>query len=94
MALTGAGLVLFIIAHLLGNLQIFIGQDKFNEYAAFLKGLGGLLWVARLGLIGIVVAHVASAICLAKQNSNAKPIGYKVNTKYKASTASLYMFHS
>ncbi len=94
MALTGAGLILFVIAHLLGNLQIFIGQDKFNEYAAFLKGLGGLLWVARIGLIGILFGHVASAICLAKQNSDAKPIGYKVNNKFKASSASLYMRHT
>lgn len=94
MALTGAGLVLFIIAHLLGNLQIFIGQDKFNEYAALLKGLGPLLWVARLGLIAIVVSHVIAAISLAKLNSNAKPIGYKVKNKHKASTASMYMFHS
>ena len=94
MALTGAGLILFIIAHLLGNLQIFIGQDKFNEYAAFLKSLGGLLWVARLGLIAIVVSHIIAAISLTKLNSNAKPIDYKVKNKHKASTASMYMAHS
>jgi len=91
MALTGAGLILFVIAHLLGNLQIFIGQDKFNEYAAFLKSLGGLLWVARIGLIGILVGHIGTAISLSRQNSNAKPIAYKVNNTFKASPGSLYM---
>ncbi len=94
MALTGAGLVLFIIGHLLGNLQIFISQDKFNEYAALLKSLGGLLWVARIGLIAILVAHVGAAISLAKQNLDAKPVGYKVNSTFKASSASRHMLHT
>ena len=94
MAITGVGLVGFVITHLLGNLQIFIGPDKFNTYAAFLQSLGSALWIARLGLIAMVVIHVATAIALAKENRAAKPVGYRVNTKYQASTASLYMFHS
>ncbi len=39
-ALTGLGLTGFVIMHLLGNLQIFMGQEKINNYAKFLKDLG------------------------------------------------------
>lgn len=94
MAVTGLAMVGFIVAHLLGNLQIFISPDKFNTYAAFLKSLGEILWIARLGLIAMVVVHVTTAIALVKENNAAKPIGYRVASKYQATTASLYMFHS
>ena len=49
MAVTGILLVGFVVAHMLGNLQMFIGADAMNRYAAFLKSTGELLWVARAG---------------------------------------------
>ena len=44
-ALTGIGLILFVIAHMLGNLQIFLGPAALNNYAHKLKSMGPLLWI-------------------------------------------------
>jgi len=77
MGLTGAGLVLFVVGHMLGNLQIFLGPHALNDYAEKLRVLPELLWVARIGLIVILVAHVASAIRLTRMNRAARPVGYR-----------------
>jgi succinate dehydrogenase / fumarate reductase cytochrome b subunit len=54
MAVTGVVLVLFVIAHMLGNLKIFVSPDEINAYLRFLRevgmpelGYGQLLWVVR-----------------------------------------------
>lgn len=44
MALTGAALFVFLIGHLVGNLQVFGSPDLINGYAHFLKSKPGLLW--------------------------------------------------
>ena len=46
-----AGVFVFVVGHLMGNLQVFAGPDKLNAYAAFLKSQPLLLWGARLGLL-------------------------------------------
>ena len=51
MAISGLMLYGFVIMHMLGNLQVFAGPEKLNTYAKFLQDLGGLLWVARFGLL-------------------------------------------
>ena len=94
MAVTGLGMVGFVIAHMLGNLQIFLGPDKINEYAAFLKSLGEILWVARLGLIAMIVLHVSSAISLSQRIKSARKKQYKAQATVQASAASRYMYHS
>ncbi|MBM3845203.1 MAG: succinate dehydrogenase cytochrome b subunit [Verrucomicrobia bacterium] len=76
MALSGIALWFFVIGHLLGNLQVFLGPDKINTYAAFLKSQPGLLWGARLGLLAMVALHVSSAISLTNLNRNARPQPY------------------
>lgn len=77
MAVTGLMLVGFVVAHMAGNLQVFIGPAKMNAYAAFLKSTGELLWVARLGLLGATVLHVLMAWQLTQISRNARPIGYE-----------------
>ena len=57
-ALTGLGLVGFVVAHLTGNFLIFKGADALNEYAKFLHDLGGILWAARIGLLAMFVVHL------------------------------------
>ena len=91
MGVTGAMLVGFVIMHMLGNLQVFLGQDALNAYAKSLHDLGGLLWVARLGLIGAVLLHIASGLRLASLNSAARPVAYANETTVQASFASRYM---
>ena len=46
MAVSGLMLVGFVVAHMLGNLQVFLGREALNDYAALLQGNQGLLWVA------------------------------------------------
>lgn len=78
MAVTGVLLVLFVIGHLLGNLQVLAGDggEAINTYAAFLKSKPALLWVVRLGLLAIVGIHIVSAIQVSRLNRAARPIGY------------------
>jgi succinate dehydrogenase / fumarate reductase, cytochrome b subunit len=76
MAITGVGLFLFVVAHMLGNLQIFLGPESINRYGSFLQSLGELLWVARIALIVLVLLHIWSAIKLSAENKAARPIGY------------------
>lgn len=76
MAVSGLGLVGFVLFHMLGNLQLFAGRDAFNSYAHFMQSLGGLLWVARLGLLGMLVMHVGAALTLIRRNAAARPQRY------------------
>jgi succinate dehydrogenase / fumarate reductase cytochrome b subunit len=95
MAATGVMLVLFVLMHMLGNLQIFAGRAVFNNYAHFLQSLGGLLWVARIGLLLLVTIHVWSAVHLARLNDEARPHRYHTPRKYTVTTpAARYMLFS
>ena len=76
MAVTGLIGVGFVLAHMLGNLQMFAGADRMNHYAAFLQGLGELLWVARAVLIAAVVLHVVAAYQLTRLKEAARPVAY------------------
>ena len=76
MAVSGAGLVLFVFVHMLGNLELFGGPDALNEYGARLRTFPPLLWIARLGLLVLVVAHILSGARLAILNRAARPVGY------------------
>ena len=75
-AATGAVLAAFVLGHMAGNLQIFLGPDAFNTYAATLKGMPGPLWAARLGLLAALVLHIAGNIKLKNRNSAARPVDY------------------
>lgn len=82
MAASGLAMVGFVVTHLLGNLQLYLPTgDKFNVYAHGLAELGPLLWVAELGLLGILVLHVAVAVMITLRNKGARQ-------SYKASFAS------
>jgi succinate dehydrogenase / fumarate reductase cytochrome b subunit len=75
-ALTGVLLLGFVIAHLLGNLQVFLGQEAINAYAVALKALGPGLWVLRFGLIAVGLVHVILTVQLAAANRAARPTRY------------------
>jgi succinate dehydrogenase / fumarate reductase cytochrome b subunit len=94
MALSGAAMVGFIFAHLAGNLQIFEGQEAINRYALFLKNLGELLWVARIGLILMILIHIKMSIQLTLENNAARPVAYAEKNYTAASTASRTMIWS
>jgi len=78
MAVTGVALVGFVLAHLAGNLQIYIGREAFNSYAFFLKSKPGLVWAMRLGIIIAALLHILSGLRLAALNRAARgPEGYR-----------------
>jgi succinate dehydrogenase / fumarate reductase cytochrome b subunit len=87
MALTGLGLVLFAIFHMLGHLGMFAGRDAFNSYAHTLQSLGALKWIARGGLLFIFVLHVVMAIRLVALNRAARPVPYAVYRPVSATLA-------
>ena len=91
MAVTGLMLVAFVIVHMAGNLQIFLGPAKINGYSAFLKGTGELLWIARLGLLGALVLHVLMAWQLTRIKQAARPVGYQQREPQVSTYASRLM---
>jgi succinate dehydrogenase / fumarate reductase cytochrome b subunit len=91
MAVSGFVLVGFVLGHMAGNLQIFAGQDVFNDYAAFMQGLGGLLWAARLGLLAALGLHVGSAVKLTARNLAARPTRYEGLKPARTSMHARYM---
>ncbi|MBI1901862.1 MAG: succinate dehydrogenase cytochrome b subunit [Planctomycetia bacterium] len=94
MAVTGLLLFLFVIAHLLGNLLVFAGQDALNDYAAKLQGLGAGLWIARLGLLAIFVVHIYAAFRLTRINALARPEPYQKEESINVTFASRQMLAS
>ncbi len=94
MAVTGALMFLFVIGHLLGNLQVFEGPAKINAYAQFLHSIGEVLWIVRIVLIGAVVLHITATVQLALRNKRARPIGYSRRQAINSSFASRTMYWS
>jgi succinate dehydrogenase / fumarate reductase cytochrome b subunit len=94
MAITGMGLFLFVVLHMLGNLQVFLGWEAINRYGAFLQGNVELLWPARIGLLVLVALHIWSAIQLSLENKAARPVPYANYDPTVASYASRTMVWS
>jgi succinate dehydrogenase / fumarate reductase, cytochrome b subunit len=95
MAITGLALLIYVIGHMLGNLQIFLGRDVINTYAQFLHSNQTFLWLVRLGFLTVVGLHIWSAISLTADNRAARPMGYEGNpTPLAASYASRTMIMS
>jgi len=90
-AVTGVVLILFVVGHLLGNLQIFLGPDWINGYSQHLRDLGPLLWLIRLVLLATVLMHIYFTILLAIENRRARPEPYVDRHYVKASWASRHM---
>ncbi len=83
MACTGFILFGFVFVHMLGNLKIYQGPDKYNAYAAFLREFGapalpesGLLWIARIVLLGCVALHALAAVELWLLSRSSRPVPY------------------
>lgn len=83
MAGTGLCLIGFVIAHLLGNLQIFLGPEAINAYAVKLRHYGALLWVARGLLLLAAAIHIETSIRLSLENRRARlPARQAGGTRY------------
>src|SRR6267378_7580527 len=97
MAATGVVLVGFVIAHMLGNLKVFLGAEAIDTYAAFLRTMGeplvpygGMLWIVRIVLLSCVALHITAAVQLTRMSWAARPHGYdtkdSIVTTYAART--------
>ena len=91
---TGVILILFVIGHLLGNLQIFLGPEWINAYSQHLRDLGPLLWFIRVFLLITVILHIYFTILLAIENRRARPEPYIDRQYVRASWASRHMVAS
>jgi succinate dehydrogenase / fumarate reductase, cytochrome b subunit len=83
MAVTGVILLGFVVTHMIGNLKVYQGPVKFNEYAAGLRAFGSpflspgqALWIARVVLLGAVLLHIGAAVQLVRQSRAARAVGY------------------
>ncbi|WP_223405148.1 succinate dehydrogenase cytochrome b subunit [Occultella gossypii] len=92
MAISGVILVLFLLAHMYGNLKVFEGQDAFDGYSHHLRELGepilpysGALWIIRVVLLAAIVVHAVSAITLWRRARRAT--GGKGGARYASSKA-------
>lgn len=94
MALTGFGMFGFVIGHLIGNLQIFLGPEAINRYGSFLQSMGEMLWVARISLLVMIFLHIWAAIKLSAENRAARPVDYVQWDPTAASYASRTMLMS
>ncbi|MBI3253050.1 MAG: succinate dehydrogenase cytochrome b subunit [Candidatus Omnitrophica bacterium] len=90
-AVTGLVLFIFVIFHMLGNLQIFLGADALNDYARHLDELPYLLWPARAVLLAALLLHVGFSLALANENRRARPVRYVHGDTVQASRASRTM---
>lgn len=77
MAITGVILFGYVVGHMLGNLQIFVGREQINNYAEFLHSHEAMLWSVRAVLLLAVVLHVVAALQLWALNRSARPVGYR-----------------
>ena len=83
MAVTGAILFAFVLLHMLGNLQVFLGREALNRYARLLRVEPALLWGARALLLAAVTVHIVAAVQLTLRNWAARPVGYRAQA-YRA----------
>ena len=94
MAVTGAILFVFVIGHLMGNLQVYEGPAKLNAYGAFLHSIGEILWPVRIILLICVTLHIVATVQLALLKKRARPIGYSRKKAIASSYASRTMYWS
>jgi succinate dehydrogenase / fumarate reductase, cytochrome b subunit len=98
MAVTGIIMVLFLIAHMVGNLHVFQGAESFNDYSEWLRSFGEpalpprtFLTILEIVLLASVVAHIWAAASLWRQARRARPERYVTKKAVAQSYASRTM---
>jgi succinate dehydrogenase cytochrome b subunit len=91
MAVSGIVLLGYVLAHMVGNLKVFIGEESINHYAEWLRDLGEpalphsvVLWSLRVVLIGAFAIHILAAYQLTRMNHRARPVKYQSARDYAA----------
>jgi succinate dehydrogenase / fumarate reductase, cytochrome b subunit len=93
MGLSGIALMGFVLAHMIGNLKIYMGESDLNEYAEFLKKLayplapeGAVLWTMRFGLLAMLLLHLHAAYSLTMINRRARGVKYQSERDYQTAS--------
>lgn len=90
MALSGIALMGYVLAHMIGNLKMYLGAPDINHYGEFLRELlvpiaprTVVLWILRIGLIGAAVLHIHAAYSLTVLNRQARSVKYQSERDYQ-----------
>jgi succinate dehydrogenase / fumarate reductase cytochrome b subunit len=93
MAVTGLLMIGFVVAHMVGNLKMYLGEEDLNHYAEFLNRLlypiapeGAVLWIMRGGLVTAVLLHIHAAYTLTQLNRHARPVKYQSARDYQVAS--------
>ena len=93
MAITGVVMMGFVLAHMVGNLKMYMGAEEMNHYGEFLRAIlyplvprQMALWIMRLGLIGALILHVHATYALTRMNRRSRPVKYQSDRDYVAAT--------
>lgn len=92
MSLTGLFLILFLVVHLAGNLQLLYndGGEAFNSYAYQMTN-NPLIQMISIGNYVFILLHTVQGILLWWKNRKAKGVKASVKTRANASMASKNM---
>jgi succinate dehydrogenase / fumarate reductase cytochrome b subunit len=98
MAVSGIIMLLYLIAHMIGNLKVYAGRESFNGYSEWIRTIGEpavpaqtTLWIIRIVLLVAVVAHFYAAVSLWRQAKRARPQAYVTKKSVAQSYASRTM---
>lgn len=93
--ITGLGLGLFVLVHMLGNLTLFAGSAAYNQLAHFIDSLGILRYLIEFSLLAIAILHAVIGITIRLNTLKARPVNYSqlksVGTPSKQSLSSRSM---
>lgn len=90
MAISGIMMLGYVVAHLVGNLKIYLGAESINVYGEWLRNdllypilpHGYMLWILRAGLLAALIIHVHAAWALTRMNQRARPVAYQSKRDY------------
>ncbi len=98
MAASGIIFILYVLAHMYGNLKAFAGHDAYNEYAEHLRAIGepflphgNMLWLMRIALVVALVVHVYAAVALWRRARAARTTKYVMRKNLASSFSSRWM---
>jgi succinate dehydrogenase / fumarate reductase, cytochrome b subunit len=90
MALSGIAMMGYVLAHMIGNLKMYLGPEDINHYGEFLRELlvplaprTVVLWILRIGLLGAVLLHIHAAYSLTVMNRQARSVKYQSERDYQ-----------
>lgn len=94
MAATGIVLFVFVLVHMLANLQAFDGAARLDRYAAQLRVFPVLLWTTRGVLLLAAILHVVAGLDLWAGRRRARPVAYRELAAVASTPASRTMIWS